>query len=204
MLFRDLTEMRRRPLAFILCGLPGSGKTTVAYASCRRLKLGTATNPYKFEDAFDLHLSLDDLREPLTAGAGARWSREMEGRVRLIAEDFVELWLRENARVLIEATNLTRDKRRYWVSLARALGATTAIGYISISAYESVCRVSRRREGALVPEEAIRKMAETYERPTADEADLVVCIRMNPLWRPHNGEVPYWVRKEASNGSPTD
>jgi predicted kinase len=72
--------------------------------------------------------------------------------------------------VLIDATNLTKKSRRPWRKLAKEFGLSLDI-YLVETPFE-VCLERNTGTGA-VPEDVLRRMHETYQRPTENEGRII-------------------------------
>lgn len=135
-----------------MIGIPGSGKTTYA-----RRYLGHA-----------LRVSLDDLRLMLT---GVAYDARFEGVVVMVAHAALTALLsRRNPRssdVLLDATNVTRERRQQYVRLAEQYGWPTVAVYVACDLEEALAR-DRRRPNR-VGDEVVRRYYEQLVPPSADE-----------------------------------
>lgn len=148
----------------ILAGLPGSGKSTRA----AQLKA----------DRGFFVVSLDGLRLALNAGVYPRGDdfNTLGPVVRDLAERAVAELLRRGRDVAIDATNLTRARRRRWRELARAVnpGVRVTIWWCG-GAFDSAGRWAAERGVPADEYAALRREQEAIvEVPAADEADEVV------------------------------
>ena len=146
----------------ILAGLPGSGKSTLA----RQLK---AERGY-FVVASDL------IRLALNAGVYPRDDQHGDYAVldpivwKLADQAVVEL-LRAGQNVAVDATNLTRERRRHWRELARSvvLDIPVTIWWCQ-GTFDSPERWAQERGHTEDEYRAIRKKLEALvERPAPDE-----------------------------------
>jgi predicted kinase len=136
----------------IMCGLPRSGKTIWA----KRL-----------EREGWVRICPDDIRRELH---GQPFVKEAESRVWSVARDRARSLLKGDHKVLIDATNLTRRSRRSWRMLADEFGLILDI-YLVETPLE-VCLERNTGTGA-VPEDILRRMNETYQRPTENEGRII-------------------------------
>lgn len=96
------------PRVFILCGLVGSGKSTWASKQAQK-------------DSNLLVINKDSIRKMLYGGYEYRASSE--GIIRVIADITCRLCLSRGTSVIIDETNLTREKRDYYLKIAREFQA---------------------------------------------------------------------------------
>jgi len=96
----------------ILAGLPGSGKSTLA----RRLK---EQHGFQVVSADAIRFAINAGIYPLPAPRGNYSALEptVQKMLRLGVEDL----LRTGLCVAVDATNLSRERRRYWLEVARAI-----------------------------------------------------------------------------------
>jgi predicted kinase len=137
----------------IMCGLPRSGKTTLA----KRLAHEGWVQVCPDEIRMELH--------------GQPFVKEAESRVWAVACDRARDLLKGDHNVLIDATNLTKKSRSSWCKLADEFGLILDI-YLVETPLE-VCLERNTGTGA-VPEDVLRRMNETYQRPTETEGRIIV------------------------------
>ncbi len=145
-----------------MVGLPGSGKTT----SARR----------RFKDA--LRVSLDDLRLMFT---GRAFDARIEPAVAAAAEALLDAMARHaastGADLLLDATNVTRERRARPIALARKYGLSPVAVYLDSPL--SVAQRRNQRRAAPVPPEVVESFDRRLEPPTLEEGFDDV-IRINP------------------------
>lgn len=145
----------------VLCGLPAAGKDTYAKAN--------------FGDR--PHISLDAIREQMGLSMA-----DDQGRV--IQESLSQIRgnLRTRTPFVINATNLTRDRRGKLIDLCLAYDAK-----IDIHALETADSVLRKRNSdrtAVVPNAIIDRMISRFEPPSLLEAHGVTWVSSAPVSKP--------------------
>lgn len=136
----------------IMCGLPRSGKTTRA----KRLE----------REGWD-RVCPDEIRLALH---GQPFVKEAEPRVWADAWDRARRLLKDDHKVLVDATNLTKKSRRSWRKLADEFGLILDIYLVETPL--QVCLERNTGTGA-VPEGVLRRMNEPYQRPTESEGRII-------------------------------
>lgn len=140
----------------IVCGLPGSGKTTHAKTLERPLA-AVRLCADEWMDALNLNLWNESAREKVEA---LQWR---------IAQRLLAL----QQTVIIEWGTWGRSERDALREQARALGAAVELHYVSASVHELIERIQRRRmENPPVTREQIEKWVEVFQVPTTEEASL--------------------------------
>jgi predicted kinase len=160
----DRAPARRQPRFYLMVGIPGSGKTTYA-----RRYLSQA-----------LRISLDDLRLMLT---GVSYQPRWESRVIAIGHAALEAALARayawNQDVLLDATNVTRERRKHYLRLAEQYRLPVVAVFVPVAVDEAVARDRQRRHP--VGEEVVRHYHEQLQPPTGDEG-FVEVITANGRW----------------------
>ena len=140
----------------IICGLPGSGKTTVARSLEGKLD-AVRLCPDEWMDALDINLYDEDSRGRIEA---LQWS---------IGQRLLELGLV----VIIEWGTWSRSERDALRKRARALGAAVELRHVSAPRDVLLERIQHRaREEPPIPAEAIHRWFEMFQTPTEDELAL--------------------------------
>lgn len=152
------------PLLFIMCGLPFSGKSTVAHHVSAQLRLPcVAIDEINTQRGIGLH------GDAITA---ADWETTY-------ALSFRELehHLRSGQSVIHDATNFTREQRDALRQIADGLGASSVVIYVGVP--ESVVRqrwltnrIARERKD--VRDDDLLNVVESFEVPTNDEGRVIV------------------------------
>jgi predicted kinase len=140
----------------IICGLPGSGKTSLAK------RLGSELRGIRF--------SADDWMRELSIDIYDEVSRgRIEGLQWKCAQELIALGLT----VIIEWGTWARSERDALRTRARALGAAVELHYLSAPVEVLFERVQRRgMENPPINRQELLRWSETFEAPTAEEMAL--------------------------------
>ena len=147
----------QRPRLVLLCGLPGSGKTTLAHEIADRYG-AVRLNP----DEWELALGIDPFDTEFQDKLEAQFSRLTERLIALGTSVILDwgFWGRWE-----------RDEKR---DLGRSLGAAVELRFLDVPYDELVQRVAARHtEGGLaISESHMDEYRETFQPPTDDELAL--------------------------------
>ena len=144
------------PRLIIVCGLPGSGKTTRAKALESRLR-AVRFSPDEWMDALSLNLYDENRRGKIEA---LQWK---------LARELLELGLT----VIIEWGTWGRSERDTLRLGARALGAAVELHYLSAPVDVLFERIQRRGlERPPIERDALSGWFKTFQAPTAEEMAL--------------------------------
>ncbi len=151
-----MERSRTGPRLIIVCGLPGSGKTTLAKElefSLRAIRF----SPDEWMDA----LSLDVYDE------------ERRGKIEALQWNFAQKLLALDLTVIIEWGTWGRSERDTLRLGARALGAAVELHYLAAPADVLFDRIQRRRlENPPIKRDALSRWCEMFQVPTPEEMAL--------------------------------
>jgi predicted kinase len=144
------------PRLIVLCGLPGSGKTTLGKALESRLD-AVRFSPDEWMDA----LSIDLYDEKRRA--------EIEGLQWKFSQQLLALGLT----IIIEWGTWGKSERDTLRLRARALGAAVELHYLSASNEVLLERIQRRqRETPPIEQAMLHQWSTIFEAPTPEELEL--------------------------------
>ncbi|HEY4227902.1 MAG TPA: ATP-binding protein [Candidatus Limnocylindrales bacterium] len=146
-----------QPRLVLVCGLPASGKTTLAK------ELAASYGAVRLDpDAWELALGID----PFDAAFQAR----LEGQFWELAEGLIAL----GVSVILEWGFWARSERDEKRELGRALGAAVELRFLDVPYAELVRRVADRRAngGLAITERHMERYRDSFEPPTEDELAL--------------------------------
>ena len=107
--------------------------------------------------------------------SGDESNQECSGRAFAFMELAVEMLLRQNKNVIVDATNTTRKSRKQWVKLGRKYGAYIQMTVFNVPA--DVCKARNAARARKVPEHVIDNMIARLEIPVLfDECDEILII----------------------------
>jgi predicted kinase len=144
------------PRLIIVCGLPGSGKTTLASGLERRLR-AVRFAPDEWLNALSLDLYDEESRAKVEA---LQWK---------LAQALLALGLT----VIIEWGTWGRSERDALRDAARALGAAVELHYLAAPADVLFDRIQRRgSENPPIERDALTRWFEVFQPPTPEEKAL--------------------------------
>ena len=144
------------PRLIIVCGLPGSGKTTLAKALESRLR-AVRFSPDEWMDALSLNL----------------YDEERRGKIEALQWKFGQELLALGLTVIIEWGTWGRTERDTLRLGARALGAAVELHYLSAPVDVLFDRIQRRGlEKPPIERDALFRWFETFQAPTQEEMAL--------------------------------
>ncbi len=140
----------------VICGLPGSGKTTLARALAR----GRDVFHCNADDWFD-HLGFD------------LWDESLRARVEALQWTVGQQMLRNGVDVVVEWGTWARSERDALREGARALGATVDLIFLDAPTHDLWRRTSARgQEDPAITEEQLAEWSTIIQRPTTSEFEL--------------------------------
>jgi predicted kinase len=140
----------------IICGLPGSGKTTLA----KTLEL--QENAFRF--------CADEWIEELSLNL---WDEKLRSKIEKLQWKFAETLLANGQSVIIEWGTWSKLERDTLREKAKLLGASTKLIYLSATAEILFERIQKRnREVPPVTIQDIHKWISHFEEPTLEELKL--------------------------------
>jgi predicted kinase len=144
------------PRLIIVCGLPGSGKTTLARALESRYR-AVRFSPDEWIDALSLNL----------------YDEERRGKIEALQWKFGQELLALGLTVIIEWGTWGRSERDALRLGARALGAAVELHYLSAPADVLFDRIQRRgMENPPIEPDAVSRWFEMFQAPTPEEMAL--------------------------------
>jgi predicted kinase len=147
---------RTRSRLIIVCGLPGSGKTTLAKALETKLR-AVRFSPDEWMDALSIDL----------------WNEEMRARIEALQWKFAQELLALGLAVIIEWGTWGRTERDALRLGARALGAAVELHYVSAPADVLFDRIQHRGlETPPVERDTVSRWFEIFQAPTPEEMAL--------------------------------
>jgi len=144
------------PRLIIVCGLPGSGKTTLARVLENRLR-AVRFSPDEWMDALSLDI----------------YDEERRGKIEALQWKFAQELLALGLTVIIEWGTWGRTERDVLRLGARALGAAVELHYLSAPANVLFERIQHRGlENPAIERDALTRWVEIFQVPTPEEMAL--------------------------------
>lgn len=144
------------PRLIIVCGLPGSGKTTLAKALESKLRA--------------IRFSPDDWLDALSLSV---YDEEKRAKIEALQWKFAQEMLARGLTVIIEWGTWARAERDILRFRARELGAAVELRYLHAPADMLFDRLQRRgMENPPIEQEDLARWSEIFEAPTLEEMAL--------------------------------
>ena len=161
---------RSGPRLILVCGLPGSGKTTHAKQVEAKLR-AVRFSPDEWMNALEIDLYDSQMRERIEA---LQWT-------------FAQHLLKLGQTVIIEWGTWARAERDALRTGARALGASVELHFLDAPIDVLYARIQRRnQESPPILLDDLKNWATAFERPSADEMELfdapLLPVAANPPW----------------------
>jgi predicted kinase len=148
--------MQRPGRLIVVCGLPGSGKTTLAKALESRLR-AIRFSPDDWLDALSINLHREDVR----------------GKMEALQWKFAQDLLARGLTVIVEWGTWARSERDTLRLGARALGAAVELHYLAAPVDVLFERLQRRgRENPPIERDALSQWVEIFQVPSIEEVAL--------------------------------
>jgi predicted kinase len=139
----------------LLCGLPGSGKTTLAKRLASEVP-AVRLSP----DEWLLDLGVDLFDEP--------FRERLERRFRTLAQDLLSL----GQNVVLESGFWSRAERDDMLAAGRAVGALVELRYLAVPFDELVRRLATRAGPVPIPPALLAEYERIFQAPDAEELAL--------------------------------
>jgi len=150
-----------KPIVYILCGLPASGKSSWILKNKK-------INAVK--------ISLDNIRRDIF---GHQFFTAAEPWVLAIAKTFARLLLKQGNNIVIDSTALMRFMRLEWKSIADQYGASTILVYFDVSYDTCFLRNIKRDKSEMVPDETMFRFRDIFQEldPRLEKYNKVIIVK---------------------------
>lgn len=156
----------------LMCGLPGSGKSTIAQQTQQKTKENT------------IIISRDNLRTMLFGTyENYDFNKDNEALVKRITFGALDVAIEKGFNIIIDETNLTKKKRRSWIIngrlMAEKCGIDLKISCVWVKTSKEECKKRRRidnKESNNNWDAIIDGMVENWQTPNNDEFDKLFII----------------------------
>lgn len=141
---------------YMMCGLPGAGKSTATKKMAQDFMV-VRPDDYLYEE--------DGTYNWTPERVAAAWGK---------AKGQAERHLKGGMHVLFDATFVSRRARKPYIDLAKSVGAHAVCVFLDTPLEVCMERNAARPPDRRVPEETMRRMHRSFERPTIEEGFEVI------------------------------
>lgn len=150
----------------LVAGVQGSGKTKYVLSKfCDQLRLNT-----------------DEIRyahKRMTAH-GKNWTQldynpELEEIFREYEQKLLRFHLRQGQKIVVDNTNVTCERRRSYIDIAKSLNKTIGIVFLNTPLHQ--CLAYNKKRDNAIPESIVKKFHKQIELPTLEEGFDYVIIK---------------------------
>lgn len=157
----------------LMCGAPGSGKTTIA----KKLLCNN-----------DIYISRDEIRYSMITDKDEYFSKENE-----VFNEYVrqidEALAKDYHWIIADATQLNFASRNKVLARLKNKPNKIIVIYMKVPLDEVLKRNNQRSGRAKVPDEVVKKMYASMQEPTRDEKiDLLIYSNGNIIWSKNREE----------------
>ena len=142
--------MDTKPKLILMVGLPASGKSTIV-------------QQYQWEHCC-IVVCPDDIRMTMF---NTEFNKDVEGLVWFTARAMVKMLLAQGHNVVLDSTNLTKDRRKEWIDLAKECQVIVVAHQMDTPFHECLARNNNRDRK--VPNDVMARMYNACQDVSHDE-----------------------------------